>query len=276
MAAITALLNTKAGAAQGNLNPLLYLLARTAPSAFHDVTVATSGVSNCSTSVASICNNSTPSPTALTGGLAGYAVTAGYDQATGLGSLDVAHFLVAATTQFNVAAGSPSLSFTSGATTGNTDVVVVTSINGYAGPVSLTCSISTSSAVYQPGCAVSPGSVTLTAAGTANAVVTITSTTATASSHASTQHTSIYAAALGGGAIFALALVFLPGRRSWPTLALLVFAAASVMTLNGCSGGSGTTSSAPVLKSSAGSYVVTVTANSSSETSSATFAVTIH
>ena len=36
------------------------------------------------------------SPNSLTGGLAGYAVTAGYDLATGLGSLDVANFLAAA------------------------------------------------------------------------------------------------------------------------------------------------------------------------------------
>ena len=276
MAAITALLNTKAGAAQGNLNPLLYRLAQTAPAVFHDVTVATSGVTSCSTSVASMCNNSTPSSTSLTGGLAGYAVTAGYDQATGLGSLDVANFVTAATTQFSVAASSPSLTFISGAATGNTDAIVVTSVNGFAGAVSLTCSVSTSSAVYQPNCSIGPGSVTLTAAGTVNAVVTITSTTATAFAPASTQRKAIYAAALGGGAIFALALIFSSSRRRWPSLALLCFVAATAATLNGCSGSSGTTSSPPVLKSSAGSYVVTVTGSSSSATASSTFTVTIN
>ena len=40
-----------------------------------------------------MCNNSTPSPTALTGGLAGYLVTAGYDEVTGLGSINGATLL---------------------------------------------------------------------------------------------------------------------------------------------------------------------------------------
>ncbi|MFZ3322625.1 MAG: protease pro-enzyme activation domain-containing protein [Usitatibacter sp.] len=95
MAGIAALLNQKMGAAQGNLNPRLYLLASTsANGVFHDVTVATSGVGQCDPSVPSMCNNSTPSATALTGGLAGYSVMPGYDLVTGLGSIDVANLLV--------------------------------------------------------------------------------------------------------------------------------------------------------------------------------------
>ncbi len=43
MAGIAALLNTKLGGAQGNMNPMLYRLAVSDPAAFHDVTVATSG-----------------------------------------------------------------------------------------------------------------------------------------------------------------------------------------------------------------------------------------
>lgn len=41
----------------------------------------------------SMCNNSTPSPTMLTGGLAGYLVTDGFDEVTGLGSIDVWNLL---------------------------------------------------------------------------------------------------------------------------------------------------------------------------------------
>ena len=63
MAGIAALLNTAAGSQQGNLNPLIYRLAATTPSAFHDVTVASSGVTDCTAQVVSICNNSDPSPT---------------------------------------------------------------------------------------------------------------------------------------------------------------------------------------------------------------------
>ena len=93
MAGIAALINQKEGSPQGNLNPALYRLSVTAPTVFHDVTVQSSGVANCEVSVPSMCNNSTPSPTGLTGGLAGYLVGPGYDEVTGLGSIDVANLL---------------------------------------------------------------------------------------------------------------------------------------------------------------------------------------
>jgi hypothetical protein len=94
MAGITALLNQKAGGYQGNLNPQLYKLAGTpANGVFHDVTVASSAVANCALATPSACNNSTPGATGLSGGVQGYLVTAGYDLATGLGSIDVAKLL---------------------------------------------------------------------------------------------------------------------------------------------------------------------------------------
>ena len=97
MAGIAALLNTRLGAQQGSINTLIYSLAASSTGAFHDVTVSTSGVTSCSTATPSMCNNSTAgSASSLTGGQAGYAVTTGFDQATGWGSLDVANFLNAA------------------------------------------------------------------------------------------------------------------------------------------------------------------------------------
>jgi hypothetical protein len=122
MAGITALLNQKYGAPQGELNSRLYSLA-SAPSnnVFHDVTVASSAVSGCSVTTPSMCNNSTPSPTGLTGGLSGYLVGPGYDEVTGLGSIDVAnllaHWVVAPTTtsvssNMNPAVGGASVTFT--------------------------------------------------------------------------------------------------------------------------------------------------------------------
>jgi len=101
MAGVAALLNAKLGTAQGNLNPLLYKLAATTSNGvFHDITPATSGVGTCSLTVPSMCNNSTPGSSALsttaTGGQQGYAVQAGYDMVTGLGSIDVANLLTAA------------------------------------------------------------------------------------------------------------------------------------------------------------------------------------
>jgi subtilase family serine protease len=95
MAGIAALLNQSAGSAQGVLNPNLYSLAATpASGVFNDVTIASSAVSGCVVTTPSMCNNSTPSlTTGLTPGFSGYLVTAGYDQATGLGSINVANLL---------------------------------------------------------------------------------------------------------------------------------------------------------------------------------------
>lgn len=94
MAGVAALLNQKLGAAQGQLNPRLYELAADSTKAvFHDVTVASSGVTNCVVTTPSMCNNSTASQTSLTGGLSGFLVTEGFDEVTGLGSIDIGNFL---------------------------------------------------------------------------------------------------------------------------------------------------------------------------------------
>jgi subtilase family serine protease len=109
-AGVAALLNEKLGSAQGNLNPLIYRLGSlTTSNPFHDVTPATAGVSPCVLTTPSLCNNSTPSPTAATGGLAGYAVTPGYDLVTGWGSIDVFNFVTAASTQASLTATSTTL-----------------------------------------------------------------------------------------------------------------------------------------------------------------------
>ena len=93
MAAVAGLVVEGAQGGQGNLNPQLYQIAANTPTVFHDVTVSSSGVANCALATPSVCNNSIPSATGQSGGQAGYLVTAGYDQVTGLGSLDIANFL---------------------------------------------------------------------------------------------------------------------------------------------------------------------------------------
>jgi len=94
MAGVAALLDKWYSGPQGNINPQIYSLAANAPSVFHDVTVASSGVTSCSVNTPSMCNNSIPGPTSLTTGAeAGYLVQTGYDEATGWGSLDVDAFI---------------------------------------------------------------------------------------------------------------------------------------------------------------------------------------
>ena len=92
MAGVAALLDQKSETAQGNLNPQLYSLAASVPTAFHDATVSSSGVSGCNVNTASICNNSIPK---LSGGgtQAGFLLGTGYDEATGLGSVDVSNLV---------------------------------------------------------------------------------------------------------------------------------------------------------------------------------------
>jgi len=108
MAGIAALLNQSMEGQQGNLNPTLYSLAVSAPTAFNDVTVASSGVSNCNINTPSMCNNSVPSASGLSGGQAGYLVTTGYDEVTGLGSLNVQNFLSNFTSNLPKVIGAPS------------------------------------------------------------------------------------------------------------------------------------------------------------------------
>ena len=92
MAGVAALLDQKLGAPQGNLNPEVYSLAAAVPAAFHDVTVASSGVATCDINTASMCNNSIALLSG-SGAQPGFMVGTGYDEATGLGSFDVNVFL---------------------------------------------------------------------------------------------------------------------------------------------------------------------------------------
>ena len=92
MAGVAAMLNQKLQYSVGNLNPEIYAMGRNQPTSFRDTTPASSGVP-CDINTPSMCNNSTPGPTSLTGGQAGYPVTVGYDLVTGWGSPDISQFL---------------------------------------------------------------------------------------------------------------------------------------------------------------------------------------
>jgi subtilase family serine protease len=83
-AGVVALINQKTNARQGNVNPRLYQLAASAPSAFHDITGGGNAVP-CQTGSRNCGAN----------GYLGYAAAPGYDLATGLGSLDVFKLLTA-------------------------------------------------------------------------------------------------------------------------------------------------------------------------------------
>jgi len=98
MAGIQALINQRVGKAQGNINSFLYTTAaNTSLNAFQDVTLASTGIANCIIGTPSLCNNSTSGPSALpSSGVQGYTLGTGYDQATGLGSIDAFNLAQAA------------------------------------------------------------------------------------------------------------------------------------------------------------------------------------
>ena len=78
--AITALLNESLGSSGlGNINPTLYALASSNPTAFHDVTTGSNIVP---------CTSGTPSCPATAPFQFGFSAGVGYDQVTGLGSVD--------------------------------------------------------------------------------------------------------------------------------------------------------------------------------------------
>ncbi len=155
MAGIAALLNQKLGSAQGNLNPGIYATAQNAPSAFHDTTLATSGLSSCILSTPSMCNNSIPGPSGLSGGQAGYAIGAGYDEVTGLGSLDVQAFLTSYANKI-------------------TPAVTVTPASS-----SITTAQSLSVTIMVSGSPTPTGTITLTSGSYASAATTLSSGSAT-------------------------------------------------------------------------------------------------
>jgi subtilase family serine protease len=300
VAGIVALMNTSAGSSAGNLNPLLYRLAADPGNGvFHDATASSSGVAGCSLTIPSPCNNSTPSATGLTGGLAGFAVGAGYDEATGWGSVDADRLVVAAggegsgtgtgtgspTGHFTLASAPATLTLSGGAVSGNTAAVTVATTDGFAGTVALKCSMALSgggTVAVAPSCGMTPASVTLAAsgasgAGSANATVSIGSQAASASCSsggASTVRTS-------GFALAGVLLLLLPfsRRRSVRGLLVLCVGVVGLGLMAGCGGAttSSVTSSCSGQNTgtTAGTYVVTVVGTSGSTSASTSFSVTL-
>jgi subtilase family serine protease len=151
---------------------------------------------------------------------------------------------------------SPStLSVNAGSTSGSAATVTVTSVNGFAGMVALSCAISGTSGASPPECAIVPGSVTLASGATATAAVTIT----TASAHSSAGRTE-RPDGPAGRTFLALLLCLLPlrGRAGLRRLAMVLLLVAGLTSLFGC--GAGGNSIAPaVTGSSTANYTVTIT-----------------
>ena len=245
----------------GNVNPMLYqLAANTSNGAFHDITSGTNkvpctaGTKNC------------PSGTTTIGFTAG----TGYDQVTGLGSLDVSKLVAA----WLGATPSPDFFMDALTTTipapggSGASTITVSAINGFSGNVSLTC-IPPSSAHIT--CSLVPTSVSLaSSAKTQTSVLTIGTVAARLEPPPGARPRGIWLATGGSTLFAAVVLCGVPSRRRRRSVVLGLLLVASITTIVGCGGGGGGGSGTP-----AGTYSITVTGTGPSTSHSTTVSVTV-
>lgn len=243
----------------GNLNPSLYALAQSTPTAFHDIS-AGNNIVPC-ISGATDCPTSAPFQF-------GYAAGVGYDQVTGLGSVD-ADVLVAAIAgaipDFRLSPSPASITLKPGQSQAVT--IAVTAINGFNSTLTYSCS----SLPLRTSCSFS----NVTATG---ATVTLATTAPSSAAYHSTSNPAsapLYAVMFPG----LLAIFCFPGKRSRSNAvkAMLLTGVIlfSVAWTVGCGGGSSTPSTPGT---PAGSYTVTVTATTGGAnalTHSTTIALTV-
>jgi subtilase family serine protease len=311
MAGVMALINQKAGSAQGNPNSELYSLAtKQSYSGCSAESVTTGG--NCYFNDVDTGTNAmacdydayvtTPSPNctiAHTGDylgiLPGNSASTGYDLATGLGSLNVANVVngwtggggTTSTSTFTLTAGTPSsTSVTPGSSA--TIVVTIASVDGYTGTVSLTCQQTGTTATGGDGTTCTGGGsgkqVTLTSSTTSgNVTFTIGTTAATTAALDRTKMPGSGLFGAGGGAVLALLVFFgIPARRrSWRSMVGMVIAMIAIGFMAGCGSSSSNSSSGGKSDpgTTAGTYTYTVTSTPNPSVSpavSTTFTVTVN
>jgi subtilase family serine protease len=235
----------------GNVNPMLYRLAASSPGAFHDIT----------------SGNNKATATGI-----GFSAGTGYDQASGLGSLDVANLVAA---WVSATPGSADFSIDGRVSTASspgqpgTSTITVTAENGFTGTVSLSCSPSSGTA--QISCSLNPTSVDLSSAKTGTSTLSIT-TVAELRPPAGRHQRGLWLMA-SGGVFSVIILGGLPSRRRWVDF-LGLLAVASIITAVGCGGGGGSVQQKSQ-GTPAGTYTITVTGTSGSISHSAAVSFTV-
>jgi subtilase family serine protease len=279
-AAIVAILNqaTQSPIGLGNINPTLYTLAASTPSAFHDITTGNNMVtctSGTPTTGPAVARCPTTAPFVI-----GFSAGTGYDLVTGLGSID-ANVLVTSWPGFVVTPGfsvgeTPATVASPGQS--GTSTITVTATNGFSGTVNLTCTPPASTASIT----CSFGSTTSVVLNSATTSGTATLTISTAAPHVVSGKSAAlrpygfgWLPASGGGLLAGIFVLGVPSRRRRHLAALglmlLVFFAAGV----GCGGGSSSGGSTKTGGTPAGSYNITVTATSGSTSRTAAVVVTV-
>lgn len=281
-AGMVAILNQKAGSNQGLLNSKLYTLAANAATyttAFHDIT---SGKNAC-TAGSKYCSSA---------GAGSYSAGTGYDEATGLGSIDFNALMAAWTgsTTTGGGGGTGSAGFTLAATSVSvsagssvTSTVTVTPVNSFTGTVSLVATAS--GALATNGC-YSIGNASIT--GSSAVTSTLTIYTSQSQCGGSSLHSfakiggvnrasahegwpgggglPFDATAMSGLLLFGFKRIRQAARsKLWLMMAVITLALTAGLS-SGCGSSSGG-SKANSANVTAGSYAVTVTGTSTSRSS---------
>jgi len=113
----------------GNVNPALYRLSQTTTGIFHDITVGNNVVP---------CQSGTPN---CTNGQMGYSAGVGYDQATGLGSLDAYNFVTRWNASASVATAT-NITANHGSITQNSSALLTATVTAASGTTTPTGSVS--------------------------------------------------------------------------------------------------------------------------------------
>ncbi len=260
-AAVVALLNQQTKNTQGNINPALYALASFSTDAFHDITSGNNIVP---------CRVGTPN--CGTNGQMGFTAGTGYDQVTGLGSIDTYNMILEWNGDFRLTASPTTLSVARGASA--SVLVGVAAEGNFAGPVSFTCSVP--STLTNTTCSI-PG--TVNGSGTATLTIT-TGATATApgwNGWSKLPGTGQPLAWVGLAGLVLLAGAYYAGGRRRAPLFSGAFALVFLVAAAGCGDGGG--SSTTVVSSTTQPVVqtgtVTIKGTSGSLTNSVTVSVSV-
>lgn len=281
LAAMITLWNQKAGNAlgSGNINPILYKAAQSTPGAFHDITTGSNAV---------VCKSG--SPDCVSSG-SGYVMSCcsagpGYDEATGLGTVDAAAMaavwpsIQSANASFSLAAYPTAVSVTAGSSA--TTTVAVNPSGGFDGTVTLACS----NLPADTTCSFSPTSANLSAGKALNVTVTFATTSAASRENPKAPFDRNWPLQTVFAGVFGLSIFGLGRKkrrffpRGWMAVLLLLTGLMAAATLTACGGGSsgaGTSSPTPTPTPTPTSTTttVTVTGTSGSNTGSAKIALTI-
>jgi hypothetical protein len=296
-----ALVDQAAKGAQGNINPMFYNIAATksCPTAsatsscvFHQVSVGT----NAQACLTGSLNCTTTNSADAFGLLTGFNAGAGYNLATGLGSVNATNLVAAISGSAIVP---PTGSFTVGPASGTataaapgdmtTYPLTLTGTGGFAGTVDFSCSGLPTGA----SCSATPATLSATTT-SATTMLTITTTAATAqlvpqppgSNGISDHHAPLFSAPSARVLASRLAVVLLvcsglflismkgKTHRFAAVCAVMIF---GLIIAAGCGGGgSGGGGTTPTGGTPMGSSTVTVTASGGGVTSTTTFTLTVN